>query len=89
MRCSPITPSKMKTSWEVAEEAMHQSRLFQKEALLLLVTCAKFLKPKLKDAKSILKYIEENEDKKEVVFSLLSRMNRDSKSRIFQGKNKF
>merc|ERR550519_843659 len=64
----PITDD---TVLEVAAEAIHQRRLFQKEAQQMLVSCAEFLKPKLKDAKSIFKYIKENEEQSEVVSALL------------------
>jgi len=56
---------------EVAEEAIHQSELFQKEANLLLLACAKFIKPKLKDAKSIFQYFKDNGDQKEVIAALM------------------
>merc|ERR1719186_1384799 len=68
----PVTDD---TVLEVAAEAIHQNRLFQKEAQLLLLACAKFLKPKLKDVNTIFKYAEENEDRHEVVAILLARMN--------------
>merc|ERR1719186_1062035 len=67
----PVTDD---TVLEVAAEAIHQTRLFQKEAQLLLLTCLKFLKQKLNDVNKIFKYVEENEDQKELVATLLARM---------------
>merc|ERR1719186_2420738 len=65
---------------EVAEEAIHQSELFQKEANLLLLACAKFIKPKLKDIKSVFKYFKDNGDQKEAIAALLVLMDGISSS---------
>jgi len=59
---------------DVAGEAMEYSTLFQKEAHYLLLKCAKFLQPKLKDAQSIFNYAAKINDKKEVFTSLLGLM---------------
>jgi len=63
------------TVLEVASEAMEYSALFKEESRQLLLTCAKFLKPKLKDATAIFGYIAENEEQKEVISSLFVLMN--------------
>jgi len=54
---------------EVAAEAAQYTTLFQKEAKLLLLTCAKFLKPKLKDLQSVFEYASKTDHKE--VFSIL------------------
>jgi len=61
------------TVMEVAEEATEYTTLFQKEAKLLLLNCAKFLEPKFKDSKNIYRYAAKT-DKKEVFSTLLAMM---------------
>jgi len=59
----------------VAAEAMEYRNLFEEEAGHLLLTCANYLKPKLMDARSIFRYVDENVANKEVVATLLAMMN--------------
>jgi len=59
---------------EVAEEATEYTGLFQKEAHQVLLNCAKFIKSKLRDTESIFKYVSQNNDRKELVSTLLGLM---------------
>jgi len=63
------------TLLKIASEAMEYRELFEEEAGDLLLSCAKFLKPKLMDASSIFRYVDENVAYKEVVYTLLAMMN--------------
>ena len=67
----PITDD---TVLEVAEEAMEYSTMFEAESEHLLLTCAKFLAPKLKDGVAMMQYAKENKDRKEVFATLLALM---------------
>ena len=71
---------------EVAGDAMKYSNMFEVEARQLLLTCAKFLEPKLKDAKAMKRYAAENRDRKVELFTLLALMN-DTHFCGIQGKH--
>jgi len=61
---------------EVASDAMEFLETFQEDAENLLLLCAKFLKAKLTDAASLLRFVAENEDEKEAVHKLLVLMHK-------------
>jgi len=67
----PITDE---TVLGVAEDAMEYSNIFEDEAKILLLSCARFLKDKLRDLDSVYAYAAENEDQKEVFSTLLALM---------------
>jgi len=60
---------------EVAGDAMEYSKMFEAEVEQLLLTCAKFLMPKLKDVKSMRRYAAENKDRKVEFATLVGLMN--------------
>ena len=67
-------PISGETVLDVAAEAMEYSHLFQTEAQYIILKCAKLLKPKLSDATSIMKYISENMNHKDVVSTLITKI---------------
>jgi len=60
---------------EVAGDALEYSEMFEAEVHQLLLTCAKFLMPKLKDAKSMMRYAAENKDRQLEFATLVALMN--------------
>ena len=68
----PITED---TVLEVAADAKEYVEMFEAEAEQLLLTCAKFLEPKLKDTKSMKRYAAENKDRRVEFATLLCLMN--------------
>jgi len=62
------------TVLEVAGHAMEYTGMFEAEANQLIITCAKFLKHKLKDLNSVIDYAAENENHRVVLATLLARM---------------
>jgi len=55
---------------DVAEDAINYTETFADEAQELLMTCARFLKPKLNDAQAVFRYVADNMDRGEVVLKL-------------------
>merc|ERR1719186_792455 len=66
----PVTED---TVLEVAGDAMEYTNMFKVEVQQLLLTCAKLLKDKLKDANSLIRYAAKN--KGEVFYTLQDLMN--------------
>merc|ERR550519_1462935 len=62
------------TVLEVAGDVMEYTNMFEAEAQQLLLTCAKFLKPKVKVFKAMTRYAKQNENRKEVFALLLAKM---------------
>merc|ERR1719186_2278163 len=55
---------------DVAEDAINYTETFADEAQSLLMTCARFLKPKFGDVQSVFRYVADNEDRGDVVLKL-------------------
>ena len=61
----------IKIALEIASATMKYSVIFQEEAQLLLLSCAKFLQPKFSDANSVFKFFADNPNHKDVIQELM------------------